>query len=259
MAELNDSAFVGVPQDDATGRAAWERTLPEWEALDPRPTTLPRFVADRAASGVLNQWPAVEAESPHFVPYFGGAEREAVQGALDRLPRLAHAVHYAHGQLVLHDPQRRSADALAEGSQHRALALVWVDRLEANQLLPAGAGRSIRAGSGHMDLARDLQALAELLAPRLTLIEALSQLHASTQPTEPLPTLTDADLKRMATLGTLLVALLSGDDRQRPWHAELVGATTLLDQAWTALHNAWSYHRRKLRAPEPPSIHALGR
>ena len=259
MPELNDSAFVGVPQDAATGRAAWERTRPEWEALDPRPASLPRYTAEKAASGVLNQWPAVQAESPLFLAYFDSAERDALQAAVDRLPRLAHAVHYAHGQFLLNDPQRRSAEGLQEGSRLRELGLAWADRLEANQLLAQGAARSIRAGGGHMDLARDLQALAEHLAPHLALIEALTRLHASTQPAEPLPTLTDNDLKRMASLGTQLIALLSGDDLQRAWYPELVGATTLLEQAWTRLHNAWSYHRRKLHAAEPPTIYALGR
>jgi hypothetical protein len=258
MPEIQDADFGGVLSGGVTSRDAWARTAPEVEALGlGSSATLPGLSLEPAARGVLGVWGEVAGEAPGFVAYFAGEERAALESALTRLPRLAHAVLYVHGEHSLHTSARRSRELAQRGEALRQAGLYWAERAALMGWVDASRVAAIRAGSGFLDLARDLVALAETLRPVWEHVERLQAIPANVAPAE--VALRAADLDAMDEVGTQLHALLSGEDTTRPWRAELVGAARLLEEAWRVVHRAWTYHRMKVGGAEVPSLHALSR
>jgi hypothetical protein len=159
--------------------------------------------------------------------------------ALDKLHDYAQAAAHAHACLLLQDDgETRVRALLAEASPMRERLLLSAELLANFGLLDGRIVADIRRGTGRLDTAQDLSALA-------TLFLGVWPTIASKTP------FTRADVERAAELGGLLLEALGrqqqrtdGSDEPGELEAQLAKAYELFRRAYEACRHAIVYVRR---------------
>lgn len=159
--------------------------------------------------------------------------------ALDKLHDYALAAAHAHACLLLQDDgETRVRALLAEASPMRERLLLSAELLANFGLLDGRIVADIRRGTGRLDTAQDLSALATLF------LGAWSAIASKTP-------FTRADIERAAELGGLLLEALGrqqqrtdGSDEPGELEAQFAKAYELFRRAYEACRHAIVYIRR---------------
>jgi len=222
-----------APQDDLTGQTAWEAV--EGDALAAAaalPDQLPRLDLRYAAQTSLSVGARLAGDEEEIVLRFAKAEGQAIGHAIDRLPRLAHAMFYVASRYATATGDTSRQELLAEAQELRSTGLQWMEVVEAAGAIPAGTTGNLRSGQGHLDTAGDLQSVAAHLVPLWPLLEPLQAM----QP-DPGLRLTRARIDRMAVVGTQLLSILN-PNRETPWRRALIGTAALLAESYGLARDA---------------------
>ncbi|KYF96939.1 hypothetical protein BE18_26690, partial [Sorangium cellulosum] len=206
--------------------AAFDRALPEIEALSPDQLIAIKLDIPRAVSQVLGVLPGLIALRP--------AIAEALPkhdiARLDRLETYALAAWYAHLLwLSTGAAESELKPLLAEAVPLRENLLGDAEALARRGLLDAAAVAEIRAGQGHIDTANDLVALSALFSG------SWREISGKTAATE-------AEVKRAGEIGPQLLAALGIRA-----HGKGPGPTEAADQrarAFALLVHAYDQIRR---------------
>ncbi len=206
--------------------AAFDRILPEIEALSPDRLISIKIDIPRAVSQVLGVLPGLLALRPAIVEHL----RQHDVAALDRLESYALAAWYAHLQwLSSGGAENALKPLLAEAAALRENLLGDAEALARRGLLDADAVAEIRAGHGHIDTANDLVALSALFGG------SWSDIAGKTAATED-------EVKRAGEIGPQLLAALGVRE-----HGKGPGPTEAADKrarAFALLAHAYDQTRR---------------
>ncbi|WP_437631636.1 hypothetical protein [Sorangium sp. So ce854] len=149
------------PSAPPQAAAAFDRALPEIEALSPDRLISVNLDIPRVVSQVLGVLPGVRAlrgDIAEHLPTFDITR-------LDRLETYALAAWYAHLlSLSSGDVESAVKPLLAEAAPLRENLLGDAEALARRGLLDAATVADIRAGQGHIDMANDLVALSALFS-----------------------------------------------------------------------------------------------
>lgn len=146
-----------------------------------------------AVSLALGAWPQLEALLPEMTKIF----KKPPKAEIDRLRARALGLLYTH---LLYSPPSNSLDAdLEEARLLREQLLAAADAHALYGQIDAASIAKIREGSGHLDRANDLIALAAVFDAAWPVISEKTPV-------------TDAQIDRAAALGTQLVAALGGKE-----------------------------------------------
>ncbi|WP_437719803.1 hypothetical protein [Sorangium sp. So ce861] len=206
--------------------AAYDRALPDIEALSPDQLIAIKLDIPRAVAQVLGVLPGLLALRP--------AIAEALPkhdiARLDRLETYALAAWYAHLLwLSTGAAESELKPLLAEAVPLRENLLGDAEALARRGLLDAAAVAEIRAGQGHIDTANDLVALSALFSG------SWPEISGKTAATE-------AEVKRAGEIGPQLLAALGIRE-----HGKGPGPTEAADQrarAFALLVHAYDQIRR---------------
>ncbi|WP_437963126.1 hypothetical protein WMF04_25645 [Sorangium sp. So ce260] len=206
--------------------AAFDRALPEIEALSADRLIAIKIDIPRAVSQVLGVLPGLLALRPAIAEQL---QRHDV-ALLDRLETYALAAWYAH-LLWLSSGGAENAlkPLLAESVPLRENLLGDAEALARRGLLDAAAVAEIRAGQGHIDTANDLVALSALFSG------SWSEISGKTAATED-------EVKRAGEIGPQLLAALGVRE-----HGKGPGPTEAADKrarAFALLAHAYDQTRR---------------
>ncbi|AUX33521.1 MULTISPECIES: hypothetical protein [Sorangium] len=206
--------------------AAYDRALPEIEALSPEQLIAIKLDIPRAVSQVLGVLPGLLALRPAIAE----ALHKHDIALLDRLETYALAAWYAH-LLWLSTGAAESAlkPLLAEAAPLRENLLGDAEALARRGLLDADAVAEIRAGQGHIDTANDLVALSALFSG------SWPEISGKTAATE-------EEVKRAGEIGPQLLAALGVRE-----HGKGPGPTEAADKrarAFALLAHAYDQTRR---------------
>ncbi|WP_437946670.1 hypothetical protein WME98_38120 [Sorangium sp. So ce296] len=180
------------PSAPPQAAAAFDKALPEIEALSPDRLIPLNLDVPRVVSQVLGVLPGLRALRPAVAEHLPTFEL----ARLDRLEIYALAAWYAH-LLWLSSGDAESAvkPLLAEAAPLRENLLGDAEALARRGLLDAEAVADIRAGQGHIDTANDLVALSALFTA------SWSEIACKTAATE-------KEVKRAGEVGPQLLAAL---------------------------------------------------
>jgi hypothetical protein len=219
-----------------------------------RQDRLPTVDATQVVRGILTISLDLIAQCGVIISYFKEELSTEIKAAIIRLPRLCHAVHYVLSQFDINDPRKQVSGLLGPANDLRGRGFHWLDVLVSLGLVDSNRAANIRAGQGHLDTARDLQAITDEIRPHWAIIGPLQ----AVQPDQDLR-IDEDDLNRMALVGTQLIAALDASDDVKLWYGELVGAMAYLKQTYELAERAWLFHNRTLGRSDPPSFFSLGR
>ncbi|WP_438015427.1 hypothetical protein WMF18_31760 [Sorangium sp. So ce315] len=214
------------PSAPPQAAAAFDRALPEIEALSPDRLISVNLDIPRVVSQVLGVLPglrALRADIAEHLPTFDIAR-------LDRLETYALAAWYAH-LLWLSSGGAENAvkPLLAEAAPLRENLLGDAEALARRGLLDAATVADIRAGQGHIDMANDLVALSALFSA------SWSDIAGKTAATE-------EEVKRAGEVGPQFLAALGVRE-----HGKGPGPTEAADKrarAFALLVHAYDQIRR---------------
>ncbi|WP_437278561.1 hypothetical protein WME90_46365 [Sorangium sp. So ce375] len=217
---------AGKPAAPLQAAAAFDRILPEIEALSPERLISIKIDIPRAVSQVLGVLPGLLALRPAIAEQL----QQHDIALLDRLETYAFAAWYAH-LLWLSSGGAENAlrPLLTEAAALRENLLGDAEALARRGLLDAETVAEIRAGHGHIDTANDLVALSALLGG------SWSDIAGKTAATE-------AEVKRAGELGPQLLATLGVRE-----HGKGPGPTEAADKrarAFALLVHAYDQTRR---------------
>ncbi|MGK3963782.1 hypothetical protein WMF38_06345 [Sorangium sp. So ce118] len=216
------------PSAPPQAAAAFDKALPEIEALSPDRLIAMNLDVPRVVSQVLGVLPglrALRADIAEHLPTFDIAR-------LDRLETYALAAWYAH-LLWLSSGDAESAvkPLLAEAAPLRENLLGDAEALARRGLLEAATVADIRAGQGHIDVANDLVALSTLFSA------SWSEIAGKTAATA-------EEVKRAGEVGPQLLAALGVRE-----HGKGPGPTEAADKrarAFALLVHAYDQVRRAI-------------
>ncbi|AUX30841.1 MULTISPECIES: hypothetical protein [Sorangium] len=214
------------PSAPPQAAAAFDKALPEIEALSPDRLIPLNLDVPRVVSQVLGVLPGLRALRPAIAEHLPTFEL----ARLDRLETYALAAWYAH-LLCLSSGDAESAvkPLLAEAARLRENLLGDAEALARRGLLDAEAVADIRAGQGHIDTANDLVALSALFSA------SWSEIAGRTAATE-------EEVKRAGEVGPQLLAALGIRE-----HGNGPGPTEAADKrarAFSLLVHAYDQIRR---------------
>ncbi|KYG03047.1 hypothetical protein BE21_53640, partial [Sorangium cellulosum] len=214
------------PSAPPQAAAAFDKALPEIEALSPDRLIAMNLDVPRMVSQVLGVLPGLRALRPAVAEHLPTFEL----ALLDRLETYALAAWYAH-LLWLSSGDAESAvkPLLAEAAPLRENLLGDAEALARRGLLDAEAVADIRAGQGHIDTANDLVALSALFSA------SWSEIAGKTAATE-------EEVKRAGEVGPQLLAALGIRE-----HGKGPGPTEAADKrarAFSLLVHAYDQIRR---------------
>lgn len=206
-----------------------------------RPTVDVLYVCDRALKTFKK---TIKGEVEKVVGLFSAEQAEKIRRAAGRLPKINHALFYSETQYRVHGSSmeiRLDAELRAkldEAEELERAGMQGLEVLEVVGLVPEKTVDAISRGSGRVDDASDLAALAPLLRKNWQLLAPL-QTH---QPKEKLR-LTQEKIERMAELSTELREDLTGgigdDERdQMDWRRQVIGLFHMLEAEYELLR--WS-------------------
>ncbi|WP_437875408.1 hypothetical protein [Sorangium sp. So ce513] len=214
------------PSAPPQAAAAFDRALPEIEALSPDRLISVNLDIPRVVSQVLGVLPglrALRADIAEHLPTFDITR-------LDRLETYALAAWYAHLlSLSSGDVENAVKPLLAEAAPLRENLLGDAEALARRGLLDAATVADIRAGQGHIDIANDLVALSALFSA------SWSEIAGKTAATE-------EEVKRAGEVGPQLLAALGVRE-----HGKGPGPTEAADKrarAFALLVHAYDQIRR---------------
>ncbi|WP_437280846.1 hypothetical protein WME90_09910 [Sorangium sp. So ce375] len=206
--------------------AAFDRALPEIEALSPDRLITINLDIPRAVSQVLGVLPGLVALRPAIAEEF---QKHDI-ALLDRLETYALAAWHAHlVYLSSRDPESALKPLVAEAVPLREDLLSDAEALARRGLLDAETVAEIRAGQGHIDTANDLVALSALFG------ESWCEIADRTAATE-------EEVKRAGEIGPQLLAALGVKE-----HGAGPGPTEAADRrarAFALLVHAYDQTRR---------------
>ncbi|WP_437727172.1 hypothetical protein [Sorangium sp. So ce861] len=214
------------PSAPPQAAAAFDKALPEIEALSPDRLIAMNLDVPRVVSQVLGVLPGLVALRPAVAEHLPTFEL----ARLDRLETYALAAWYAH-LLWLSSGDAESAvkPLLAEAAPLRENLLGDAEALARRGLLDAEAVADVRAGQGHIDTANDLVALSALFSA------SWSEIAGKTAATE-------EEVKRAGEVGPQLLAALGIRE-----HGKGPGPTEAADKrarAFALLVHAYDQVRR---------------
>ncbi|XXT24742.1 hypothetical protein WME94_24740 [Sorangium sp. So ce429] len=214
------------PSAPPQAAAAFDKALPEIEALSPDRLIPVNLDVPRVVSQVLGVLPglrALRADVAEHLPTFDIAR-------LDRIETYALAAWYAHLlSLSSGDVENALKPLLAEAAPLRENLLGDAEALARRGLLDAEAVADIRAGQGYIDTANDLVALSALFSA------SWSEIAGRTVATE-------EEVKRAGEVGPQLLAALGVRE-----HGKGPGPTEAADKrarAFALLVHAYDQIRR---------------
>ncbi len=181
------------PPSPDTAAAAYQRVAAELDALPAERATPVTVEVSTAVSIVLG----ASVKIAELRPAMAAQLVEPPRASLDKLTDYALAAHYAYLQSFGTHAARadRARELLAEAAPLRQRLLAVAEMLAALGLVDGARVAEIRAGSGNVDTANDLTALAA------TFVNDWARLAGQVP-------ITEAEVDRAASLGTeLLVAL----------------------------------------------------
>jgi hypothetical protein len=207
---------------------AYARVLAEIEALPLEETRHITVNVPAASMLALGALPKIRALREAMVTYLTFPPLEA----LDKLYDYAHAAAHAHACLVLQgDRETALRPLLAEASPLRERMLLSAELLANCGLLKAGTVAAIRRGTGRLDAAQDLAALATLFSSEWPSIESKVPV-------------TRADVERAAELGKQLLDALGRRQQRTDGSAEPGELETQLAKAYELFRRAYGQCRR---------------
>ncbi|MGK3986025.1 hypothetical protein WME99_23465 [Sorangium sp. So ce136] len=216
----------GKPAAPPQAAAAFDRILPEIEALSPDRLIAIKVDIPRAVSQVLGVLPGLLALRPAIAEHLQTHD----VALLDRLETYALAAWYAHLQwLSSGGAENALKPLLAEAIPLRENLLGDAEALARRGLLDAATVAEIRAGQGHIDMANDLVALSALFSA------SWSAITGKTAATE-------EEVKRAGEIGPQLLAALGVRE-----HGKGPGPTEAADKrarAFALLVHAYDQTRR---------------
>ncbi|UQA57643.1 hypothetical protein [Polyangium aurulentum] len=171
---------------------AYDKFLPEAQALAPQALIPYRLDPDLAVINVQTALPAILAKKADIVAHLPKVDL----GALLALPELAIAVKFAALRAEQAAPSEKSISRnLAEARKIRRALLSVARGLAATGLVPDHEVDAIAAGKGNRDIAEDCVALADLYRKHEA---AIAGKHA----------VGDADVEKAASVGSWLLATM---------------------------------------------------
>ncbi|WP_437319748.1 hypothetical protein [Sorangium sp. So ce385] len=214
------------PSAPPQAAAAFDKALPEIEALRPDRLIPLNLDVPRVVSQVLGVLPGLRALRPAVAEHLPTFDITL----LDRLETYALAAWYAHLLwLATGDAESAVKPLLAEAAPLRENLLGDAEALARRGLLDAEAVADIRAGQGHIDTANDLVALSALFSA------SWSEIAGRTAATE-------EEVKRAGEVGPQLLAALGIRE-----HGKGPGPTEAADKrarAFSLLVHAYDQVRR---------------
>ncbi|WP_437776921.1 hypothetical protein [Sorangium sp. So ce1097] len=214
------------PSAPPQAAAAFDKALPEIEALSPERLISVNLDIPRVVSQVLGVLPGLLALRPAVAEHLPTFEL----ARLDRLEIYALAAWYAHLLwLSSGDAENAVKPLLAEAAPLRENLLGDAEALARRGLLDAATVADIRAGQGHIDMANDLVALSTLFSA------SWSEIAGKTAATE-------EEVRRAGEVGPQLLAALGVRE-----HGKGPGPTEAADKrarAFALLVHAYDQIRR---------------
>jgi hypothetical protein len=246
-------------EESKQGYEAWLMLQPKiearaGEAKGVKTLSVNYAVADRTIRGLM---PEVRALLPAVLKEFSPARKEIIQRAAADVELSAQAARFVAGQLkaakaegVVKEAKERRADR----EELTALRKLGLDHLAVcvtlGHMEPETA-EQIRSGRGLLDAAQDCERMGMLFKELWSALEPM-QAHQR----DPQRKLTLAKVERMIALGGQVANAIHTEGALRAdllnidWKKHMLGVGLLLDEQWSALHDALTFYARTIKDKE---------